>query len=138
LHSEPPIEFYCAICGQALTANAEFAGNVINCPTCERNVPVPGCFAWSDVNPKCQPAFSPEILSVEITFVCPGCNYALVADARWGGEPFICPKCDTTGDVPDWARAKVRTPVADAPRVHTLTLSPEEIDFLSGGTITAV
>ena len=133
MHSELPIEFFCVICGQSLTAEAEFAGNVITCPTCQRSVPVPGCLAWTDPDPKWHPAFSPEILSVEITFVCPGCNKALIADARWGREPFICPKCETNGEVPDWARAKVHASGPTEPVVvHTLTLSPEEIEFLSG------
>ena len=135
MHSESPIDFFCVICGQSLTAEAEFAGNVIACPTCERSVPVPGRLIAAERKPTSPPAFSPEILAVEISVVCPGCNRALVADARWVGEPFICPKCNATGDVPDWARTKVRASDGDAPPVvHTLTLSPEEIDFLSGAS----
>lgn len=132
LHSEPPIQFFCAICGQSLNADAQFGGSVIACPVCERSVPVPGRIPWSEEEPKLQPAFSPEVLSVEITFLCPGCDRPLIADARWGGEPFICPKCETTGDVPNWTRAKARPPNTDAPKVtHIATLTPEEIAFLS-------
>lgn len=77
------------------------------------------------------PVFSPEIISVEITFLCPGCNRSLLADARWGGKPFTCPKCDATGKVPNWTRAKA-PPDADTPKVISApTLSPEEIAFLS-------
>ena len=84
-------------------------------------------------DPLWRPAFSPEILSVEITFLCPGCDHALIADARAGGDPFICPKCEATGEVPEWARIKERADTADAEKVvHTVTLSPEEIEFLSG------
>ena len=132
LTSEQPIEFFCAICGQALTAESHFAGSVISCPTCHRSVPVPGRLAWSDPGASWYPAFSPEILSVEVTFVCPKCNNALIADARWSGEPFTCPLCETNWEVPDWTRARMRPPDPDAPAmVKPVELSAEEIEFLS-------
>jgi predicted RNA-binding Zn-ribbon protein involved in translation (DUF1610 family) len=134
LHSEPPIQFFCAVCGQSLNADAHFGGSVIACPACDRSVPVPGRIPWPDEGPKWHPAFSPEILSVEITFVCPGCQRALIADARWGGEAFICPKCETTSEVPNWTRAKIRPPDMAPPAVSSApALTPEEIAFLSDG-----
>jgi DNA-directed RNA polymerase subunit M/transcription elongation factor TFIIS len=129
--SETPIEFFCAICGQSLTAETEFAGNVISCPMCERSVPVPGRLTASDW--KWQPAYTPEILSVEITFVCPGCNRALIADARAAGDPFVCPKCDAKGEVPIWSQPREDSPSATVVR-EAGTLSAEEIDFLSGSS----
>ena len=127
------IEFFCAICGQSLTAPAEYAGNVIGCPSCERAVPVPGCPSGEDGKPSWQPAFSADILSVEITFVCPGCRDPLVADARYSGEPFDCPKCAATGQVPRWIAASSLPAERHAPAVvHAAALSAEEIDFLSG------
>lgn len=132
LHSEPPIQFFCAVCGQSLNADARFGGAVIGCPACQRTVPVPGRIPLSGEEPNWHPAFSPEILSVEITFVCPGCQRSLIADARWGGEPIVCPTCDTTSEVPHWTRARVRPPDSDGPRVSSATaLSPDEIAFLS-------
>ena len=93
---------------------------------------MPGRIPWSDPGVTWYPAFSPEILSVEVTFVCPGCNNALIADARWSGEPFACPLCETRNEVPDWTRVRTRPLDPDAPVVvHAVNLSPEEIEFLS-------
>lgn len=133
MHSEPLIEFYCAICGQSLTADPEFGGGVITCPACDRNVPVPGRFTRNGAELKLRPAFSPEIVSVDLTFLCPDCDNKLVVDARCSGEPYVCPLCTTAGEVPEWAHVKARGPDHGEPVVvHALTLSPEEIDFLSG------
>lgn len=133
MFSEPPIQFFCAVCGQALIADARFGGSVIACPDCHRTVPVPGTIVHADQEEsKCPPAFSPEILSVEITFLCPGCSGSLITDARSGGDPFVCPTCETTGEVPTWSRAGVRPPDAVAGKISTgRSLSPEEIAFLS-------
>ncbi len=119
------IQFFCVICGQSLTATADFAGGLFECPRCERHVPVPGHLAGEAPDRELLPAFTPEILSVEVKFVCPGCDRALLMDARWQGEPFECPKCGAGGHVPRWSRP------GRGGTVPMVTLSPEEFDFLS-------
>src|SRR6266853_2707567 len=126
------IDFFCAICGSNLAAAPEHEGGLIQCPMCERTVPVPGAVSVAGTDSGCLPVFRPEILTVEITFVCPGCDRALVADAREEGETFQCPKCGLEGRVPAWSGAARRTGDSARPKANAV-LSPEEIDILSGG-----
>jgi len=113
-------------------APGDVAGRTIECPRCERTVPVPG---WIATGGDCAPAFAPEILSIEIKFLCGGCDRALLADIRWGGKTFACPKCGAPARVPEWWGAKA--PAASAkvppPRFQSAALSAAEIDFLNGG-----
>ena len=115
----------------SLTTSSEFAGRVIECSQCERVVPVPGWKAPEGA--VCPPVFSPEIFSIEIKFACAGCDRALLADLRWGGEHFACPKCGTAAHVPEWFGSNPRLAKTGLPpQVHAAALSPEEIDFLNG------
>lgn len=104
----------------------------MECGVCSRSIPVPGRLNRDAPPSESLPLFAPEILAVEMTFVCPGCEFSLVADVRYEGVPFVCPKCRFAGSVPMWSgfvapdsEAKKRGP---AP-----VLSAEEIDFLSSG-----
>jgi predicted RNA-binding Zn-ribbon protein involved in translation (DUF1610 family) len=126
LLSSSSIEFFCVICGGSLTVAAEFAWRECACPKCGRTVPVPGILASDEA--QWPTVLRPEILAVDLTFVCPGCDRGLVVDARAVGEPFTCPKCDASGQVPDWRRS------APSQEPATSILSPEEIDFLSGSS----
>ena len=128
---ESSIDFFCAICGSSLAAAPEHEGSLIECPMCERSVPVPGAVSVAGTESGCLPVFRPEILSVEITFVCPGCERALVADARQEGDAFRCPKCGSEGRVPDWSGARPRVENSARP-VAAVVLSAEEIGILSG------
>src|SRR4051812_17518994 len=97
------IDFFCALCGSALAVSQEHAGGIVECPTCSRSIPVPGLLNRAAANGEYLPAFYPEILSVEISFVCPGCDRVLIADARYEGARFTCPKCAVESIVPHWS-----------------------------------
>jgi predicted RNA-binding Zn-ribbon protein involved in translation (DUF1610 family) len=131
VETEPSIHFFCALCGTGLTVSAQLQGNIVECAGCSRSIPVPGHLSREGPIGEYLPLYSPDVLSVEMTFVCPGCEGALVSDARYEGTPFSCPKCSFSGSVPTWsgfvapdARAERRAPA--------VVLSTDEIDFLIG------
>jgi len=124
------ISFFCAVCGQALTAEPALAGEVMECTRCERSVPVPG-FPPAPRESGCAAVYSPEILSMDIVFLCRGCNAKLVADGRLEGRELDCPQCHARVRAPLWSR---REPVGTRPgkKIARPTLTPDEIGFLSG------
>ena len=128
---EPSIDFFCALCGSSLAVSRELQGNVVECPACSHSIPVPGPLRRETPVIEYLPLFSPDILSVEMTFVCPGCKSSLVADARYEGAPFFCPKCNFAGSVPTWSGFVAPDPLA-APQRPAVILTAEELEFLSG------
>ena len=124
------ISFFCAVCGLGLTAESSLAGGIMECTRCERSTPVPGFpgkpgeSGWAGVYP-------PEILSMNMVFLCNGCNMRMVVDARLEGREIDCPQCEVKVRAPLWSRAKA--PAAGRPpRKGRPSLTPEEIGFLSG------
>lgn len=125
------IDFFCAFCGSELAVPPELQGSVVECAACSRSIPVPGRLNREAPVSECLPLFNADILSVEMTFVCPGCEGSLVADARYEGAPFVCPKCNFGGSVPTWSGFIAPEPGLEA-RLPAVVLTSEEIDFLSG------
>ena len=128
---EPSIDFFCPFCGTALAVSGELRGNVVECPRCSRSIPVPGRLNRQVPAGDYLPLFSPDILSVEMTFACPGCKRSLMADARYEGAAFSCPACHFAGSVPTWSGFVAPDPRA-APQKPAVILTAEELDFLSG------
>jgi hypothetical protein len=89
--------------------------------------------------------FPPGVLELSVKFLCEECGSRLRTDARREGRKIDCPICRKTTAVPRWssvpgsrsseAGEKVRL-FAPRPPVNTqaAVLSPEEIDFLRGGS----
>ena len=125
------IPFFCAVCGQALTAEPALAGAVMECTRCERSVPVPG-FPPTPRESGCVAVYAPEILSMDIVFLCRGCNAKLVADGRLEGRELVCPECHARVRAPVWSRREKAGTHTGAPRIDRPTLTPDEIGFLSG------
>lgn len=120
------IHFFCALCGRGITLSAKHAGELVECDGCQRVVPVPGFAPPKGGLRDWLPALPPEILAVEIKFLCGGCGAKLRIDARWEGRRLKCPLCSTEGRVPTWSREwNAKTDLMPA-------LSPEEIAWLSG------
>jgi DNA-directed RNA polymerase subunit RPC12/RpoP len=117
----PDLRFHCAICGMALTGRSEDAGGVLECPFCQRIVPVPALLS-GDAASGCLAAWPPGILSVEIKFHCNVCQSRIRVDARWEESLIQCPHCGAETLVPRWSRP---SPTITAP------LRAEEIEFLS-------
>jgi DNA-directed RNA polymerase subunit M/transcription elongation factor TFIIS len=127
-----PIHFFCAVCGNSLIVAAKFGGSVCECPACERTVPVPGELGGIGAERRWLPVFGPEILSLEVKFVCGGCDRALMVDARREGERVDCPKCGAECRVPAWSGATLRRSEEGALLAPSASkLSQEEIEFLS-------
>jgi hypothetical protein len=128
------ISFFCVVCGHAMTADFSLAGAVVECDCCERSVPVPG-YPKSHAEPVCSPVYATEILSMDVNFLCGACNVRLVADARWEGREFDCPKCQQRVRVPWWSRRGSAMPGLAIARGHVELAAPaltaEEIHFLS-------
>jgi hypothetical protein len=123
------IPFFCAVCGASLSAELSLAGGVSECAQCERRVPVPG-YPSRGRESGCAPVFPPEILEMDMTFLCPECDVRLVVDARMEGLDVSCPRCETWVRAPRWSGlAAVGEEVAPEPVAPTLT--PEEVEFLS-------
>lgn len=83
----------------------------------------------------CVPVFAPEILVVEVKFLCTSCQSRLGADARWEGRGVICPVCGDKTRVPRWSSVPAwpLTPekAGEKQAAGSVRLSPEEIAFLS-------
>ena len=126
---ESSIDFYCVLCGECLGVGLEMAGGVVECPKCARVVPVPGPLKGA-ASGAALPVFPRQVISVEISFICPECERVLVADARYAAAPFQCPKCTFSGHVPIWSRMDAGS--APGNGVPALILTREEIELLTG------
>lgn len=131
MEPEPSIDFFCALCGSSLAVSRALQGNVVQCPACSRAIPVPGRLNRHAPTAEYFPLFSPDILSVEMTFVCPGCRRSLGADARYEGAPFSCPACARAGTVPTWS-GFVASDLVAKPQTPAVILTAEELEFLIG------
>ena len=133
----PTIRFFCVICGTALEENTDSSTGVVECHSCARHVPMPHPANVPSPAAACVPVFPPEILAVEVKFLCTSCQSRLGADARWEGRGVVCPVCGDKTRVPRWSglphlpHAAEIAPKAKAPGVAKATLSSEEIAFLS-------
>ena len=133
----PTIRFFCVICGTALEGHTDSSTGVAECHSCARHVPVPHLAQVPALNAASVPAFPPEILAMEVKFLCTSCHSRLGADARWEGRGVMCPVCGDKTRVPRWSRVQHWPHAADsalrakATGAPDATLSPEEIAFLS-------
>lgn len=125
------ISFFCVLCGGKLTAQNAAAGGSLECVHCGEPVPIPG---GSRSQP---PGFnSPEILAVEIKFLCPGCGSRLGIDSSRGGEEIHCPPCGQPVTVPHLStsgqgREPRIPPQPDLERRKIHLLTNDEIAFLT-------
>lgn len=131
----PTIRFFCVICGTALKGVTDPPTGVVECHSCARHVPVPTLADVAGGSAGCAPAFVPEVLALEVKFLCTSCQSRLGADARWEGRGVICPVCGDKTRVPQWSNVSrwPLTPEAahDTKAPGTVRLSSEEIAFLS-------
>jgi DNA-directed RNA polymerase subunit RPC12/RpoP len=84
--------------------------------------------------------FPPDVLAVEVKFLCGACKNKLRADARWEGRSIKCPVCSEKARVPRWSRqaeekiVQLRDPHAPVAPAK-VGLSVAEVEFLSGSTV---
>lgn len=128
------IPFYCTICGVSLSALAGSAGGFCDCPRCLRVIPIPGYPARPGQSAESLAVFSPDILGIEIKFLCGCCGNKIRVDARLQGITRDCPVCAQPTKVPEWGGLPPPAPPeiirADAAR-PMVRLTAEECDFLS-------
>jgi len=132
-HAMPTNQFFCVICGAALQTPEDATADVMKCHACARQVPVPRLVNAIGRDTGCPPAFAPEVLALEVKFLCTACRSPLRADARWEERRVVCPVCGDKISVPRWSNAP-RWPAPDEtpPAIPmTARLSADEIDFLS-------
>ena len=138
----PHYRFYCVICGTSMKAAADSTSDVVECPGCARTVPVPSLASLSGKVADCVPVFPPEVLDLEVKFLCTACKNRLRAGARWEGRSVACPVCQEKTRVPRWSGVArwSRLPEESAPPARgagapaeaaVVALSREEIEFLS-------
>ena len=121
--------FFCAICGEAMSAPPRAGGGLRECPSCLRVVPIPGYPTTPGGSSGCLGLYQPEILTVVMKFLCPGCEAKMSIDVRWEGKLSECPHCHLAFHVPMLSGPKIVEPPA---RAALSSLSTEEIAFLSG------
>lgn len=133
------LSFFCAVCGHSLIVEIEHAGSLAECPSCERIVPVPGWRPQRRAGAGCLGVLAPNLLGVDVKFLCPKCQTKLKVDARWGGTSLACPLCETTLTVPQWHGSpdeiKDETGQSESAScvvgvAPSVILSPEELAFL--------
>ena len=126
------LRFHCVICGAALETAATLPGQLTECSSCLRVVPIPSRVSFPHENVECLPVLPPDILSVEIKILCGHCGSKIRLDARLEGQRIQCPDCAATVDVPIWSR-----PPDATSRPRATPLSPAEIEFLSASVVPA-
>ena len=126
------LRFHCVICGAALETTACLPGQVTECSSCLRVVPVPSRVSFPREKVECLPVLPREILSVEIKILCGHCDSKIRLDARLEGQRIKCPVCAASVDVPMWSRPPGATRATPA-----TPLSAAEIEFLSSSVAPA-
>lgn len=122
--------FYCAHCGTALSADSDSSGQIIDCPACQRTVPVPARLPTRPGALENLALLPGEILALEIKFLCPDCGVKLRIDARMEGLLVDCPKCAHRIRIPHWSTAPA--PARPSLATRPAELTEAEIQFLSG------
>jgi Zn-finger nucleic acid-binding protein len=133
------LSFFCAVCGHSLIVGDEYAGSLAECPSCERLVPVPGWRPQRRAGAGCLGVLAPNLLGVDVKFLCPECRAKLKVDARWGGKTLPCPQCNASLPIPQWygssdeiadesGQSQGATRIVGV--VPSVMLSPQELAFL--------
>ena len=117
------VDFFCAICGTAMTAQSASDRSLAECPRCSHVVPVPAAVNVLAELSDPLGILPPGVLSLELKFKCRSCGCKMQIDARWEGHSVDCAKCKRRVEIPYWSRK--------APGKGQL--SAAEIDFLTGG-----
>ena len=123
------IHFYCTICGVSLSAPPKSAGGFCDCPRCLRVLSIPGFPARPGQSVEQAAVFSPQILEIEIKFLCDCCGNKIRVDARLQGMTRDCPVCAQPVKVPEWGGSLPTVPTHPARTMVRLTA--EECEFLS-------
>jgi DNA-directed RNA polymerase subunit RPC12/RpoP len=135
--SQDDVAFFCLRCGAHLQIEDGYAGKSCECPRCAQLIPVPA-LKEEAVQKR------PDILAVEIEFLCPECNHKLsveagagaMADCTWCGKEIEVPQLselallDAKG-LSHGSHGDRRPPVETAPRRKPALLTQEELEFLS-------
>ncbi len=134
----PTTRFYCVICGADLSGKPVARDNVMQCPACRHQVPVPTTLNLQRASAEWPHVLPPGILALEVKFACKSCRSPLRADARWEGRNIFCPVCTEISQVPNWSQesgaAAVTRRNGGDDLLAAATLSTEEIAFLSDAT----
>jgi predicted RNA-binding Zn-ribbon protein involved in translation (DUF1610 family) len=118
------IHFYCIACGAKLTAGAESAGGLCDCPQCHHPAPIPRA-AQSRVVP------STDVIAIEIKFRTACCGTKVRVDSRSQGLTFNCPNCQAQSQVPVWNGLPSPSSAKPGGPAPVVRLSEEEYAFLS-------
>jgi DNA-directed RNA polymerase subunit RPC12/RpoP len=116
------VDFFCAICGMAMTAQSTSDRRLAECPRCAHVVPIPAAVGVAPELSDPMGVLPAGVLALEVKFKCHSCGCKMQIDARWEGRSVECPKCKRGVEVPYWSRK--------APGKGQL--SAAEIDFLTG------
>lgn len=130
----PAVTFHCVYCGSRLQVGAEHCGKVSECPHCLRRTPVPDTTRSSN-GMRAAYIYPPEVIALEIVFLCPQCGTRLRIDARDAGTIALCPPCNgriRVPDIPLFVGADLNPGEDRMPLVvSSARLTSQEIEFLS-------
>jgi DNA-directed RNA polymerase subunit RPC12/RpoP len=92
----------CVWCGEKGEVPEEEAAKSYVCPRCEKKSSLPPAprIAAASEKPTVPDYDSPEIVCVEVKFICPGCGGKLRAEIQKIGQPVICGHCQAAVMVP--------------------------------------
>jgi DNA-directed RNA polymerase subunit RPC12/RpoP len=131
------LSFSCAFCGRSIAIGREFSGARVECPDCRRLTPVPGprLGTLRGLNPDV--VLPPQILGIEIKFLCEHCGTKLMIDFRWQGRTVDCPSCQRILQVPRCSdpECEPEATAITASSTPAARLSPAELAFLSEATL---
>ena len=96
------LQFCCTTCRSTITLGREFSGGRVECPSCGVLTAVPGPRIGSLRSLGPDDALPPEVLGVEMKFLCAFCKTKLMIDFRWQGRTIDCPRCCRMTQVPRW------------------------------------
>lgn len=102
------MKFACPHCSQNIEADAEYAGQQVDCPTCKHTLRVP---QPSDLHKET------VAQSRDINFECTNCGRSILIDKAGAGQKVQCPSCGQSLTVPDIDKApnSVPAPVSMIP-----------------------
>jgi len=94
------LKFFCAICGQKLSATPAQAGTQTVCPACNSAITIPESQPAPPESSDAGAGDEPE-RGGTFKFHCPNCDKRFEAKKSWAGRPFVCPSCEKEVTVPE-------------------------------------
>jgi DNA-directed RNA polymerase subunit RPC12/RpoP len=84
------IRFRCSGCNAKLKISDDAAGSEVPCPFCKKSLRVPPSSELLEIRPF---EYPPDVLSIDMKFLCPECRAKLSIEISEAGGRALCPAC---------------------------------------------